>query len=82
MINQGMTGQDVNRKLFPSSPTQSVNTNLRNEITAIDYKLKRIARTEAARLEDEVAESRIYGGPNHMTLEEAKKAYAEGREVS
>lgn len=54
-----MTGQDVNRKLFPSSPTQSVNTNLRNEITAIDYKLKRIARTEAARLEDEVTESRF-----------------------
>lgn len=24
----------------------------------------------------------VDGGPNHMTLEEAKKAYAEGREIN
>lgn len=27
-------------------------------------------------------ETNIDGGPNHMTLEEAKKAYAEGREIN
>ncbi|MDO4455874.1 MAG: CPCC family cysteine-rich protein [Ligilactobacillus agilis] len=27
-------------------------------------------------------ETNIDGGPNHMTLAEAKKAYAEGREIN
>ena len=31
---------------------------------------------------ENTGETNIDGGPNHMTLAEAKKAYAEGREIN